>query len=493
MHEKRVGVHSRGLQSRVPGWWVTLRGLCRGTHRIVVTLMAPYRHLVCCLARDFLYFPIQRVHLIHHHTLSMADTDNTTNEASTAPPEETTTSDIVLQARRVFAEYDQNAILHQRIFHRRQFLILILGVFAVLLALSQTEFIGTEPPLTQEMVESLNASIQEGEASLAGLSGAARESALAEINEQKSQLRLHNIYNWLRYGIIIVPILISILIAVSNKLKAGSKWILLRSAAESVKREIYLYRASAGLYHPSALKNDITKDMRLADQMKTISDRLMKTVANEAGIERYTPSKKADDAIHVKPDAIATASEYIKIRLEDQLSFFADRTDNMALRLKYLQWFIYIAGGVGTFLAAIGLEIWVALTTALGTAFVTYLEYRQTENTLLLYNQVASELRNLKNWWLALSPSERESDTNKNLLIQQGEDILMNEQVGWVKNMTDAMAQLQAKQEQEKEDRLDHNAIIQQIKQLKEDAKAKKQATAKLMEEMKSLLEEEDG
>lgn len=423
----------------------------------------------------------------------MADTDTNVNEASTSSPEETHPTDIVLQARRVFAEYDLNAILHQRIFNRRQSLILILGVVAVLLALSQTEFIGTEPPLTPERVESLNASIQEAEASLAGLSGSARETVQAEINEQKGQLRLHAYYNWLRYGIIIVPILISILIAVSNKLKAGSKWILLRSAAESVKREIFLYRTSAGLYHPSALKKDITKDIRLADQLKTISDRLMKTVANEAGIERYKPSKEADDAIFVKPGTIATASEYINVRLDDQIEFFSTRTDNMGLRLKYLQWLIYISGGVGTFLAAIGLEIWVALTTALGTAFVTYLEYRQTENTLLLYNQVSSELRNLKNWWLALSPTERESDINKNLLVQQSEDILMNEQAGWVKNMTDAMAQLQAKQEKEKEDQLDHNALLKQIKQLKEDTKAKKQATEKLMQEMKSLLEDEDG
>ena len=423
----------------------------------------------------------------------MADTDSNVNEAPTSSPEETATADIVLQARRVFAEYDLNAVLHQRIFNRRQSLILILGVVAVLLAISQTEFIGTEPPLTQEMVESLNASIQEGEASLADLSGAARESAQAEILEQKGQLRLQTYYNGLRYGIIIVPILISILIAVSNKLKAGSKWILLRSAAESVKREIFLYRASVGLYHPSALKKDITKDVRLAEQLKTISDRLMKTVANEAGIERYKPSKEADDAIMVQPGNIASASEYVDVRLENQLNFFANKTDDMALRLKYLQWLIYISGGVGTFLAAVGLEIWVALTTALGTAFVTYLEYRQTENTLLLYNQVSSELRNLKMWWLALSPAERESDTNKNLLIQQSEDILMNEQAGWVKNMTDAMAQLQAKQEKEKEDRLDHSALLQQIKQLKEDTKAKKQATEELMKEMKSLLEEEDG
>ena len=423
----------------------------------------------------------------------MADTDSNVNEAPNSSPEETRASDIVLQARRVFAEYDLNAVLHQRIFNRRQSLILILGVVAVLLAISQTEFIGTEPPLTQEMVESLNASVQEAEASLANLSGAARESAQAEIIEQKGQLRLQAYYNWLRYGIIIVPILISILIAVSNKLKAGSKWILLRSAAESVKREIFLYRASAGLYHSSALKKDITKDVRLAEQLKTISDRLMKTVANEAGIERYKPSKEGDDAISVKPGNIATSSEYVDLRLENQLNFFANKTDDMALRLKYLQWLIYIAGGVGTFLAAIGLEIWVALTTALGTAFVTYLEYRQTENTLLLYNQVSSELRNLKMWWLALSPAERESDINKNLLVQQSEDILMNEQAGWVKNMTDAMAQLQAQQEKEKEDRLDHSALLKQIKQLKEDAKAKKQATDELMKEMKSLLEEEDG
>ena len=402
-------------------------------------------------------------------------------------------SDILLQARREFAEYDLNAIIHQRIFNRRQILILVLGVVAVLLALTQAELVGTDAPLSMEGAESLEEVVAEAEATLPSLSGSARDSLQAVITTQKEAIQDTKLFHWFRYGIIIVPILISLLVAVSNKLKAGSKWILLRSAAESVKREIFLYRASAGLYNARTMKAGMTRDIRLAEQLKSISGRLMKTVANEAGIARHTPSKEQDEAIYVKATDINTAAEYMEVRLEDQLNYFADRSDDMALRLKYLQWLIYIAGGVGTFLAAIGLEIWVALSTSLGTAFVTYLEYRQIENTLMLYNQVSSELRHIKNWWLALSPAERESETNKDLLVQQGEDILMNEQMGWVKNMTDALAQLQARQEKDEEARLDPDVLRKQIKQLKADADARQQAAQDLLTDMKNLLEEKNG
>ena len=428
----------------------------------------------------------------------MPDTENrdslesaSSNEA-TKQEDVSSPSDILVQARREFAEYDLNAIIHQRIFNRRQILILILGVVAVLLALTQAELVGTDPPLSKEGVATFKASIEEAESALPSLSGAERDSLQTVINTQKKAVQDTNLFQWFRYGIIVVPILISLLIAVSNKLKAGSKWILLRSAAESVKREIFLYRSSAGLYNPTSMKSGITRDIRLAEQLKSISDRLMKTVANEAGIARFDPEKESEDAMFVKTNEIATAKEYVEVRLEDQLNYFANRSDKMALHLKYLQWLIYISGGIGTFLAAIGLEIWVALSTALGTAFVTYLEYRQLENTLMLHNQVSSELRHVKNWWLALSPADRESAINKNLLVQQSEDILMNEQTGWVKNMTDALAQLQAKQEKEKEESLNPDTLLQQVKQLKADADSKQQAAQDMLEEMKNLLEKTD-
>jgi hypothetical protein len=72
-----------------------------------------------------------------------------------------------------------------------------------------------------------------------------------------------------------------------------------------------------------------------------------------------------------------TPDDYLKARIGDQISYYKERTVRLDGRLKIFHWLIYIPGGIGTFLTAVGFELWVALTTALVALFTTFLEYRQ--------------------------------------------------------------------------------------------------------------------
>ena len=60
------------------------------------------------------------------------------------------------------------------------------------------------------------------------------------------------------------------------------------------------------------------------------------------------------------------------------------------------QVFVLFAGGVGTFLAAVRQDLWVAITTALATAFTSKLELDQVEPSLVQYNTALMSLRNIK-------------------------------------------------------------------------------------------------
>ena len=44
------------------------------------------------------------------------------------------------------------------------------------------------------------------------------------------------------YALIVTPICVATLVAIGNRFSPGKRWVLLRSAAESIKREIYRYR-----------------------------------------------------------------------------------------------------------------------------------------------------------------------------------------------------------------------------------------------------------
>jgi hypothetical protein len=140
--------------------------------------------------------------------------------------------------------------------------------------------------------------------------------------------------------------------------------------------------------------------------------------------------------------------KYLALRLDDQLRYYRTKTARLEKELKYLYWLIYGFGGVGTFLAAVGAQLWVAMTTTLVGAFTTYLGYQQTENTLTQYNQAATDLANIRTWWSALSDEEKEDRGHYSILVENTEKVLEGELAGWVQRMEDALAKLKAEQDE---------------------------------------------
>lgn len=294
-----------------------------------------------------------------------------------------------------FALYDANAERHQTHSRRVQLGILLLGVLSTGLALSQTYF---------ELDQAL-----------------------------------------LRYAIIIVPIATSVLLAAANRFTAGNKWILLRASAEAIKREIFRYRARAEIYSDQQTTKT-SREAKLAHKVESVSRQLMQTEVNLSALRPYKGpipprygAAEGDDGL-----SFLTPDRYIADHLDNQLDFYHHRTTKLERQLKRLQWWIYIFGGVGTLLAAVGLELWIAFTTALVTAFTTFLEYKQVENTLMQYNQGATDLANVRGWWTAL-PAEKHEENLDNL-VAYTEKIIRSELTGWVQEMQDALAELRAEQ-----------------------------------------------
>jgi hypothetical protein len=319
-----------------------------------------------------------------------------------------------------FATYDANAKRHQRSFHQLQLAILVLGVFTTLLVLIQTVLYKPSPENVLWIA-------------------------------------------WLLRGTIIaLPILTSILLAAASRFNSGSKWILLRGSAEAIKREIFRYRTQPSSYSdrpatfpaPDQLASEAaagqpvaptSNEARLAQRLEFISRQLMQTNVNVSALRPYTgpiPPKMYGAAATDDGLSYLTPARYIAIRLKDELSFYEKKTGEKELELQLLQWLILLAGGVGTFLAAVGAELWVALTTALATAFTTFLAYRQVEMTLTQYNQAKTNLEGVRDWWMALAAEEQSDQKNIDLLVDHTEKVLESELTGWVQQMQDALAEL---------------------------------------------------
>lgn len=297
-----------------------------------------------------------------------------------------------------FGEYDHNASLAQKRFLRRRELITSLGVVATALAV------------------------------------------IHQILDAKTGFP-ELLTNGLRVLIILAPISISILSAIDTKFNLGLSWIVLRSSAEALKKEIYLYRAKVNPYDGSSPDNE-SRDLKLAQRVKSIGQRIMETQVNQSGLEIYKGSlppyaPEGDDGF-----CDIGWQEYMVWRLEDQFNYYRKKSVRLHGEQTRLQWCITTIGGVGTFLAAIKFEIWVAVTSAVSATLISLLEFQRVETTLVSCNQASNDLYNIRTWWRALSPEAQADPHNLETLVKLTENVIQAENAGWVQEMRDALSDM---------------------------------------------------
>ena len=321
---------------------------------------------------------------------------------------------VLRQAWRRFGAIDEAANRQQKDFMSTQERILYLGVLAVLLSIVYSQL--PAPP-----------------------------------EDPKAVWQFLDWARWLLgYVLIVVPIGISLLIAVTNRFKPGKRWVLMRSASEGIKREIYRYRLRATGYTA-----DDTREKKLAEAVEGITRCLSRTEANTMALPIYKGPVPPVNTASPRDDGMSLLStdQYVALRLEDQLGFYRRKTVTLEKDLSRLQIYVLLAGAAGTLLAALGghFVIWIALTTAVASAAMTYLSYRQTESTLTVYNQTATDLDNILSWWTSLEPEEQALRENIEALATHTEQVLAEELAGWTQRMTDALEKLRETQAEKDE------------------------------------------
>jgi hypothetical protein len=305
-----------------------------------------------------------------------------------------------------YDDLNQAAIKKQVLFRNLQWTILGLGLLSTLLAISR--------------------------------SGNALPSYLLQLFPAQYVADFQNLAHVL---IVLTPITISILVAAGSRFREGNKWVLLRSSSEAIKSEIFRYRMQAAAYSNDQCLQT-SRESKLAARLKDISSALVQSEVNRTNI----PAVVKNDPTRL---TFLSPDDYMRDRIDDQTRYFVAKTDSLYKRLKRTQVSIYVAGGVGTALAAFHGDVWVALTTAIAAMLTTRLETDQVENSLVQYNQTLTGLRNIASWWKALSQWEKGRRRNIDLLVEQTEKTLAGELSGWVQQMQTALDKLTEKEEAE--------------------------------------------
>jgi hypothetical protein len=296
-----------------------------------------------------------------------------------------------------FATYDQLAIRLRRMFTRFQASILLLGLVATLLALIDNEV--KEPPL--------------------------------------------------HWAVVVVPVLVSVLIAVASRRAVGQRWVMLRAAAESIKAAIYHYRTLPRSPATEQARTAAARRQQLASQLDIIETRLMQTEASGGPLTPYRGPLPPDmDGAGRGDDGLSPldAGRYLQIRVGDQLSYYHRRIRSLNTRRNILQIAAIASGAAGAILAAAKFEVWIGLTAGGSAAVLAYLAYLQVDNTIVTYNQTATRIAALQRSWHALSPAQQ-NGTAFSRLVSNCEAALATELAGWVEQMNDVLQDLQHEQE----------------------------------------------
>lgn len=330
---------------------------------------------------------------------------------------------VLMQAWETFADYDLNAKRQQKRFSQIQMASLIIGVLGTALAIIQQVYAPKDGTDAHNLIPA------------------------ALTTDGNWHWKTEPSLGWwiIHQLLIIIPILLTVLIAAANRFKQGNKWLLLRAGAESIKREIYRYRTRSMDYKQQP-------EQQLSQKVEDITRRTMRTDVNSSALSPYNKdlgfppnmygAKGGDDGF-----SYLTPDRYVEVRLGDQCNYFQKKCVKLERQLKALYWLTFVLGGVGTYLAAVNQQAWIALTTALVAAIGSYLGYMQTENTLTKYNQAATDLANVKAWWNALPAEDQAKQENIDSLVEHTEQVLQSELDGWVQQMQNALAELRKDQE----------------------------------------------
>jgi hypothetical protein len=150
----------------------------------------------------------------------------------------------------------------------------------------------------------------------------------------------------------------------------------------------------------------------------------------------------------------------VKHRVDSQAAWYLAKAATLERQARWLRWLAIAFGAAGTFLAAIGLQIWVAVTTAVVGVFATIVESWQLENSVTFYNQAAADLMAIRSWWQALPTAQQDSQATIDRLVEQAERIIRAEHVGWIQEMQDAMTQFRLEQTADAEARRPESAEV---------------------------------
>ena len=290
----------------------------------------------------------------------------------------------------------------------------------------------------------------------------------------------------LKILLIATPITTSVLAAFVNKFYNGNDWLVARAGAEEILKEIYKYR--------TLFKGKPDRREWLEERLTSIQRQVYRGMGGELVVEKaptkippyYDPNNPNSDPGFKD----LTGPEYLKFRLEDQLTWHIGRLQRYEKERTRLQVYILASGGLGAFLAAMGggFTIWVAVTASISAALIGWQELRNLDTTIKNYSKVIMELMLIYDHWNMLEDNEQ-TEVEFFKMVTATEDVLWNQNIEYIKSYQEVLAKTTLKEAELVNDALKKAVETDDaMKQHMRDSIVEQ--TSKSMDEARETLEE---
>ncbi|HVO41328.1 MAG TPA: SLATT domain-containing protein [Aggregatilineales bacterium] len=348
---------------------------------------------------------------------------------STEPPSRSTSDPALLIAWRRFIDYDEASdaqkVEHTKIRRRVIYLGLSASVLAVMIGYLSTHTYNT-----------------------ANVIDVALTWILQHLGSNDPVAATKDLYTMLttvvRVLLFAVPIALTYILGFASTFAPSLGWVSYRIGAELIRREIYLYRMSAGDYFGKSVDDQrklLLESVGKADrrvQEIGAPDPYLNNARSDVDIAQHIDQKKTqpkDNGFNPM-----TLDEYIQLHVNPQIEWYINKSHSDYHSLRQWRRNMLVAAATGSILTAIDATLGplVAITTAGGTAMSMYMELKMHGHTYGLYHPTANTLQlKLAAWNIA--DSAQQSDPAKiAALVKDIEDTFQAERDQWMQQAIQA-------------------------------------------------------
>ncbi len=253
----------------------------------------------------------------------------------------------------------------------------------------------------------------------------------------------------IRFSLIALPIIIAGMMTFASHFSPSLGWIVYRVGAETIRREIYLYRMKATDYSDEKEPDIAQKQRKLLENIEKVNREANDLSSIVPFLQRHEPDYR-NLRERVKTRFTDTPSDdgfsplegeqYLQWRIIPQRNWYIDRINKDYRNLRWSRTYMIVIAGLGSLLAASGggIELYVVVTTAAGLAASTYVQLRMYGQTYIGYHITAKKLDTEIARWMTLSPEQQQEREWVAAMVQAMEDIFQNERMLWMQVATQA-------------------------------------------------------